>query len=100
MATARAEKTPMSIQNRVESTLVGSFAARDVATDVPVLLLNQPIVWVEGGREKGSERRTHFARVTMEVCTVNSLLYFLAQNLTCIPKFFDPDCSLVSKLNT
>ena len=45
MATARAEKTPMRIQNRIDSTLFFSilnFAARDVAIDVPVLLLNQP----------------------------------------------------------
>ena len=45
---------------------------------------------IAGAREKGSERRTHVARVTMEACTVNSLLF--AQNLTSVPKCFDPDC--------
>ena len=48
------------------------------------------IVWGEGGRKKGSERRTNVAHITMEACTVNSLLF--AQNLTSVPKCFDPDC--------
>ena len=43
----------------------------------------------EGGRGKGSERRTHVAHITMEACTVNSLLF--AQNLTSVPKSFDLD---------
>ena len=46
----------------------------------------------EGGRKKGSERRTNRAHITMKACTVNSLLF--AQNLTSVPKCFDPDCSL------
>ena len=52
------------------------------------------IVWGEGGHKKGSERRAHVAHITMEACTftVNSLLF--AQNLTSVPKCFDPDCSL------
>ena len=33
------------------------------------------IVWGQGGCEKGSERRTRVAHITMEVCTVNSLLF-------------------------
>ena len=49
------------------------------------------IVWGEGGRKKGSERRTNVAHITMEACTVNSLLF--AQNLTSVPNCFDPDCS-------
>ena len=49
------------------------------------------IVWGEGGRKKGSERRKRIAHITMEVCTVNFLLF--AQNLTSVPKSFDPDCS-------
>ena len=52
------------------------------------------IVWGEGGRKKGSERRTNVAHITMETCTVNSLLF--AQNLTSVPMCFDPDCSLVT----
>ena len=52
------------------------------------------IVWGEGGRKKGSERRTNVAHITMEACTVNSLLF--AQNLTSVPKCFDPDCSSIS----
>ena len=52
------------------------------------------IVWGEGGRKKGSERRTNVAHITMEACTVNSLL--LAQNLTSVPKCFDPDCLKLS----
>ncbi|XP_068718128.1 uncharacterized protein [Montipora capricornis] len=44
------------------------------------------------GREKGRERETHVARITMEACTVNSLLF--AQNLTSVPKCFDLDWSL------
>ena len=48
------------------------------------------IVWGEGGRKKGSERRTNRAHITMKACTVNSLLF--AQNLTSVPKCFDPDC--------
>ena len=48
------------------------------------------IVWGEGGRKTGSERRTNVAHITMEACTVNSLLF--AQNLTSVPKCFDPDC--------
>ena len=50
------------------------------------------IVWGKGGRKKGSERRTNVAHITVETCTVNSLLF--AQNLTSVPKCFDPDCSL------
>ena len=57
------------------------------------------LFWGEGGgggrgkrREKGSERRTHVAHITMEACTVNSL--FFAQDLTSVPKCFDPDCRL------
>ena len=50
------------------------------------------IVWGEGGRKKSSERRTNVAHITMEACTVNSLLF--AQNLTSVPKCFDPDCML------
>ena len=49
------------------------------------------IVWGEGGRKQGSERRTNVAHIKMEACTVNSLLF--AQNLTSVPKCFDPDCS-------
>ena len=49
------------------------------------------IVWGEGGREKGSERRTRIAHITMEACTVNFLLF--AQNLTSVLKSFDPHCS-------
>ena len=52
------------------------------------------IVWGEGGRKKGSERRTNVAHITMEACTVNSLLF--AQNLTSVPKCFDPDCLKLS----
>ena len=48
------------------------------------------------GREKGSERRTRVVHITMEACTVNSLLF--AQNLTSVPKSFDPDCSLQLRL--
>ena len=44
------------------------------------------IVWGEGGRKKGSERRTNVAHITMEACTVNSLLF--AQILTSVPKCF------------
>ena len=51
------------------------------------------IVWGEGGRKKGSERRKRIAHITMEVCTVNFLLF--AQNLTSVPKSFDPDCSSI-----
>ena len=51
------------------------------------------IVWGEGGREKGSERRTRIADVTMEACTVNFLL--LAQNLTSVLECFDPHCRRV-----
>ena len=43
-----------------------------------------------GARKAGSERRTHVAHITMEACTVNSLLF--AQNLISVPKSFDPDC--------
>ena len=54
------------------------------------------VVWGEGGgggrgREKGSERRTRVVHITMEACTINSLLF--AQNLTSVPKTFDPDCT-------
>lgn len=45
MATARAQKIPMRIQKRIESTLFFSvliFVAGDFATDVPVLLPNKP----------------------------------------------------------
>ena len=52
------------------------------------------IVWGKGGRKKGRERRTHVAHITMEGCTVNSLL--CAQNLTSVPKCFDPDCLKLS----
>ena len=52
------------------------------------------IVWGEGGRKKGSERRTNVAHITMEACTVNSLLF--AQNLTSVLKCFDPDCLKLS----
>ena len=48
------------------------------------------IVWGEGGCKKGSERRKRIAHITMEVCTVNFLLF--AQNLTGVLKSFDPDC--------
>ena len=41
-------------------------------------------------REKGNERRTRVAHITMEACTVNSLLF--AQILASVPKSFDPDC--------
>ena len=44
----------------------------------------------KGGREKGSERKTRVAHITMEACITNSLLF--AQNLTSVPKSFDPDC--------
>ena len=47
----------------------------------------------EGGREKGSERRTRIAHITMEACTVNFLLF--AQNLTSVPKSFEPHCRSV-----
>ena len=33
------------------------------------------IVWGEGGREIGSDRRKHVACITMEACTVKSLLF-------------------------
>ena len=46
----------------------------------------------KGERKKDSERRTNVAHITMEACTVNSLLF--AQNLTSVPKCFDPDCSM------
>ena len=49
----------------------------------------------ERGRKKGSERRTNVAHITMEACTVHSLLF--AQNLTSVPKCFDPDCSSVRR---
>ena len=42
------------------------------------------------GRAKGSKRRTRIAQITIEACTVNFLLF--AQNLTSVPKSFDPDC--------
>ena len=48
------------------------------------------IVWGEGGSEKGSKRRTRIAHITMEACTVNFLLF--GQNLTSVPKSFDPHC--------
>ena len=48
------------------------------------------IVWGEGGREKGSERRTCVAHITREASTVNSLLF--AQNLTSVLKSFNLDC--------
>ena len=48
----------------------------------------------KGGAKKGSERRTNVAHITMETCTVNSLLF--AQNLTSVPKCFDPDCLKLS----
>ena len=51
------------------------------------------IVWGEGGCKKGSEKRKNVAHITMEACTVNSLLF--AQNLTSVPKCFDPDCSFL-----
>ena len=54
------------------------------------------IVWGEGGRKKGSERRTNVAHITVETCTVNSLLF--AQNLTSVPKCFDPDCLRLSSI--
>ena len=44
------------------------------------------IVWGEEGRKKGSERRTNVAHITMEACTVNSLLF--AQNLKKCPEVF------------
>ena len=47
----------------------------------------------KGGRKKGSERRKRIGHITMEVCTVNFLLF--AQNLTSVPKSFDLDCSYV-----
>ena len=52
------------------------------------------ILWGEGGRKKSSERRTNVAHITMEACTVNSLLF--AQNLKSVPKCFDPDCLKLS----
>ena len=48
------------------------------------------IVWKEGGGDKGSEKRTRVAHITMEACTVNSLLF--PPNLTSVPKSFGPDC--------
>ena len=48
------------------------------------------IFWGEAGREKGSERRTRVAHITMKACTVNSLLF--AQNF---PKSFDLDCRVL-----
>ena len=45
----------------------------------------------EGGREKGRERRTRIAHIMMEACTVNFLLF--EQNLTSVPKSFDPHCT-------
>ena len=48
-----------------------------------------------GGRGEGGAKKAvkeeHVAHITMEACTVNSLLF--AQNLTSVPKYFDPDCS-------
>ena len=45
----------------------------------------------KGARKGPSERRTRVVHITMEACTVNSLLF--AQNLTSVPKTFDPDCT-------
>ena len=42
-----------------------------------------------GGREKGSDRRPHVAHITMEACTLNSLLF--AQNLNVIVFLFKVD---------
>ena len=51
----------------------------------------------EGERKKGNERRTNVAHITMEACTVNSLLF--AQNLTSVPKGFHPDCDVITLNN-
>ena len=40
-----------------------------------------------------SERRTSVAYITMEACTVNSVLF--AQSLTSVPKSFDLDCRVL-----
>ena len=45
-----------------------------------------------GECEKGSERRTRVAHITMEAYTVDSLLF--AQNLTGVPNSFDGDCRI------
>ena len=57
-------------------------------------ILRTYMIRFPGGRKKGSERRTNVAHITMEACTVNSLLF--AQNLTGVPKCFDPDCLKLS----
>ena len=50
------------------------------------------IVWVVvgGGGRGRSERSTRLAHITMEACTVTSVLF--TQNVTRVPKSFDPDC--------
>ena len=47
----------------------------------------------KGGAKKAvKEEQALLVIITMEACTVNSLLF--AQNVTSVPKSFDPDCSL------
>ena len=77
------------------SKLLGPFALFPLP---PLQCFN--IVWGGGGeegRKKGSERRTHVAHITMEAFTGNSLL--VAQNLTSVPKCFDPDCSSLTQFS-
>ena len=61
--------------------LIGSFAARDVATDVPVLLLNQPNIL----------RCTSW---TSREVLPDVLLHFRAITVLCI---FDHLCSIPNK---
>ena len=103
MATARAEKTPTRIQNREDSTLfsaiLNSHLLRDVATDVPVLFLNQPNTSIQRGTFVGQRFQSVKARIKeigKEIVThvqlkgTSSSLFtiIILRNGICLAKYF------------